>query len=91
MLFRSVLVAVLVAVLVVGERSCVGIASQSFLSIVFEQRVDHFVELPLQDLVELVEGQSDAVVGESVLREVVCPDALATVTGADQPASRLGP
>ena len=56
----------------------------------FQERLDHFVELSLHDLVELVESQSDAVVGQSVLGEVVGPDPLAAVAGSDQAASLVG-
>src|SRR5438094_1248251 len=47
------------------------------------ERVDHFVEgLAGQHLVELVEGQVDAVVGHPSLREIVGADPLGAVARA---------
>ena len=49
-----------------------------------DQRLDDLVERLARDhLVELVEGQVDAVVGDAVLREIVGADALGAVAGAD--------
>src|SRR5579862_1225492 len=47
------------------------------------QRVDHRVEITVDDLVEVVGLESDAVIGDPVLREVVGAHALRAVHGAD--------
>ena len=53
------------------------------------QRLDDLVErLAVEHLVELVERQVDAVVGDPPLRKIVGADALGAVAGADLPAPR---
>ena len=53
------------------------------------QRLEQGVEVSLDDAVQAVQRQVDAVVGHPVLREIVGPDALAAVAGADQVAPGL--
>ena len=53
-----------------------------------DQRVEEMVEAALHDLVELVERQVDAVIGDAVLRVVVGADAFGTVTTADLQLAR---
>src|SRR6266404_2048614 len=43
-------------------------------TLVSHQGVDQLVQLPLQDAVELLEGEPDAVVGDAVVLVVVRPD-----------------
>src|SRR5437667_11738955 len=54
-----------------------------FSLIIGGQRVDNGIELAIHHLVELMQRQADAMVGDAVLREVVRPDLLAAVAGAD--------
>ena len=58
--------------------------------VLVRERPDHVVELAVDDVVELVEREVDAVIGEPALREVVGADALGAVAGADQAAALLG-
>ncbi len=37
-----------------------------------------------EDLIELVQRQVDTVIGQTILREVVRPNALAAIAGSDQ-------
>ena len=63
--------------------SC-SIAASWLGLIVGDQGVDQLVERrAFQHLVELVQGEADAVVGDAPLREIVGADALRTVAGAD--------
>src|SRR5439155_11331088 len=55
-----------------------------------DQRVDDVVDLAVHHAVELVKVQTDAVVGEPVLREVVGADFLAAVARADLRAALFG-
>ena len=50
---------------------------------------NHFVEVALDDAVEIVKGQSDAVVGDAVLREVVGADFF-LAPGAPDEAAAVG-
>ncbi len=67
------------------RRSCVEVGQPRRL-VGGGERLDHLVEVALHHLVELVEGQADAVVGQAALREVVGADALRAVA-----ACRPGP
>ena len=49
-----------------------------------DQRFDDWVEVALHDLVELVEGEVDAVVGDASLRKIVGADASGAVARAHQ-------
>ena len=62
------------------------------LRLVFGHKsLDHLVEsLAGYHLVQLVEGEVDAVVGHASLREIVGPDPLGAVAGADLALSRGG-
>src|SRR5690606_17694709 len=60
-------------------------------AVLADERLDHVVELALENLIELVQRQVDAVVGDASLREVVRANALRAVAGADEaPAARGG-
>ena len=61
------------------------------LAVVFDQGVDHRSEVAGQDIVELVERQVDAVIGEAVLGKVVGADPLAAVARADLRLAFAGP
>jgi hypothetical protein len=52
---------------------------QPFLSIELHERSDQFVQIPLDDLIELVQRQADAMVGEAALGKVVRADPFAAV------------
>jgi hypothetical protein len=54
------------------------------------QRRGHVVEIAVEDGLQLVQRQVDAVVGEPALREVVGPDPVAAVAAADQALARRG-
>ena len=60
-------------------------------AVVVEQGVDHRLQVAGQDVVELVERQVDAVIGQPVVGKVVGADALAAVAGADQRSPFVGP
>src|SRR5204863_7311708 len=47
------------------------------------KRVSAAVELPLENAIEAVHGELDAVIGDAVLGEVVRPDLLGALAGAD--------
>ena len=53
------------------------------LPIVINQGVGDYLHISGQDLVKLVEGQADAVVGQAILGEIVGADPLAAVSRAD--------
>src|SRR5688572_2006292 len=52
------------------------------------ERRDQLVNLTIHDLVDLVEGEVDAMVGHPPLREIVGADALGAVAAADQGLAR---
>src|SRR5215472_6077960 len=52
------------------------------------QRADELVEVAVEDRLQPVERQADAVVGDAALREVVGADAVAAVAAADQALAR---
>ena len=54
------------------------------LAVVVDQRVGHRLQVAGDDLVELVQREADAVVGQAILREVVGANPLAAVAGADE-------
>src|SRR5579871_164638 len=58
------------------------IALQLARAVIGDERVDDLVHLAIHHEIELMEGESDAVVGDAVLREVVGADLLAAVAGA---------
>ena len=58
--------------------------------LVGDERVDHLVELAGQHLVELVDREPDAVVGDPVLLEVVGADLLGAATAADLGLAGIG-
>ena len=61
------------------------------LAVVVDQRVGHRLQVAGDDLVEVVQREADAVVGEAVLREVVGANPLAAVAGADERLALGGP
>ena len=75
-----------------GERRVtlgIGIVSQGG-TFVFDQRVRNGLQVACNDLIEFVQRQVDAVVCESVLREIIGPDAFAPVAGSDQGHAFVG-
>ncbi len=58
------------------------------LAIVLDQRVTDRLQVAGDDLIQFVERQVDAVIGDAVLGEVVGADPLAAVAGADQCSCR---
>src|SRR5207245_1763756 len=60
-----------------------GFAPQLPGPLVGEQGVHQLVQLPHQHLVQLVEGEADAMVGHPVLLEVVRPDLLGPTATTD--------
>jgi hypothetical protein len=57
-----------------------GFSFQFFGLIVADQRFDQGLEFTVHDLLKLVNGHADAVVGDSVLRKIVGADFFAAVT-----------
>src|SRR6266852_2368562 len=55
-----------------------------------EQRLRQLGKIAVHDVVDLVEGETDAVVGDPSLREIISADALGTVARADQGFARGG-
>src|SRR5205814_4999563 len=55
-----------------------------------EQRLRQLRKVAIHDVVDLVEGEPDAVVGDPSLRKIVSADALGTVARADQGFARGG-
>jgi tetratricopeptide (TPR) repeat protein len=53
------------------------------------KRIQELIQVPVHDLVQLVERQVDPVVGHAPLREVVSADALRAVAASDLQAARL--
>src|SRR6266853_6562428 len=55
-----------------------------------EQRLRQLGKIAVHDVVDLVESETDAVIGDPSLRKIVSADALGTVPGADQGFARGG-
>jgi len=53
------------------------------------QGANELVEPTLHDIVELVQGEVDAVVGHAALGKIIRPDALRAIAGADLEFTRL--
>ena len=63
---------------------------RQFFSLVFLiQRANELVEVAVHDIVELVEGQIDAMVGDAALRKIVRANALGAIARADLQFARL--
>src|SRR5579864_3996159 len=60
-----------------------GFALQLLGLVVRNQAVDDRLQLAVHDLGELMDGEADAVVGDTVLREVVGADFFAAIAGPD--------
>src|ERR1019366_7346983 len=76
-----------------GPRRHVGLAGQRgelLLVVRLLQGRDELLDLALQHLGQVVEGEPDAVVRHAVLRKAVGADALAAVAGADLAAALRG-
>ena len=48
-----------------------------------DKRIDDGIQFSMQNIVQLVKGQSDSVVGYPTLGEIVCPYPFTSVSGAD--------
>src|SRR5207249_3348355 len=55
-----------------------------------EQRLRQLRKIAVHDVVDLVEGETDAVIGDPSLRKIVSADAPGTVARADQGFARRG-
>src|ERR1700704_2068666 len=55
-----------------------------------EQRLRKLGKIAVHDVVDLVESETDAVVGNPSLRKIISADALGTVARADQRFARCG-
>ena len=64
------------------RRSAVHGRFQLFGALGGDEGVDDLVKIAVHDLVELVESQSDAVIGQTALGEIVGADLFAAVAGA---------
>src|SRR3990170_8285116 len=59
-----------------------GFSGQEFRLVLRHQRQDQFLQSrPFHDLVELIKGKIDTVVGDPPLRKIIGADALGAVTG----------
>src|SRR3954454_24683452 len=74
-----------------GRRAAVGEGAEAVGLVRGDERVDQSIELAIQDARQIREVRMDAVVGHPILREVVGPDLVRSVAGADQrlPGSRV--
>src|SRR6266853_4970203 len=68
----------------------IGERSELLCLVLGEQRLRQLRKIAVHDVVDLVEGETDAVVGDPPLRKIVGADALGTVTRADQGFARGG-
>ena len=55
-----------------------------------DQGFDEGLQFAVDDLIELMDGEADAVVGDAVLGKVVGANLLAAITAADYGAAFLG-
>src|SRR6266849_346490 len=67
-----------------------GFRFQLFALVVGYQRVDQRLKLAVHDLLQLVNGEADTVVGDAVLGEIVSPNFFAAVARADHRLALLG-
>ena len=51
------------------------------------ERPDEFIEVPVEHVLKLVQGQVDSVIGDAILREIVGPDLRGPVPGPDHRSS----
>src|SRR5206468_12544612 len=51
------------------------------------ERANHLLEIPVDDAIQVIERQSDAVVGQAVLRKIVSRNFFLAPAGADLPAT----
>src|SRR5258708_7770360 len=68
----------------------IGERSELLCLVLGEQRLRQLGKIAVHDVVDLVEGETDAVVGDPSLRKIISADALGTVPGADQGFARGG-
>ena len=71
------------------ERGLFGGRREPLLAGARTKGVNDAIEPAVQNGVEVVQGEADTMVGHAILREVVGPDLLATVTRADLAAAGL--
>ena len=71
------------------RRSAAQLCQQFGLMLV-HQRIDEQVQITAKELIEFVEGQIDAVVGDSALGEIIGPDTLGAITTSDLEAAGFG-
>src|ERR1700677_2321723 len=72
-----------------GEWASFDLLRQLFSLVLLIQRPDQFVEIAVHDIVEFVQREIDAMVGDSALREVIGADAFGTIARADLQLARL--
>ena len=65
------------------KKSEIKLFGESSVSVDGADFAEEFIEVSLEDIGEVVEGEVVAVVGDAVLGEIVGADALAAVAGAD--------
>src|SRR5579883_1985036 len=71
------------------RRDSFGLLRELLGLVLLIERADELFEMPVHDLIELVEREVDAMVGDAALREVVGADALGAVARADLELARL--
>src|SRR4051794_35160163 len=57
--------------------------AKPFGLVVTRQGIDNRLQSSFHREVKLMKGKTDAVVGNPILREIVCPDLLATIAGSN--------
>src|SRR5579862_995045 len=67
----------------------IDLLRQLFRLVLLVQGGRQLVEVAVHDLVELVEGEVDAMIGDAPLREIIGADALGAVSGSDLELARL--
>jgi hypothetical protein len=57
---------------------------QALLTVELHERSDNLVEITLDDLVQLVKSQIDSVIGQTILRKIIRPNSLTSISRTNQ-------
>ena len=67
-----------------GEAPCSGSRAFQGLSLIMcDKRVDDGLDIAIQNILQIIQSKTDTVVRDPTLGEIVCADALASVSGTD--------
>ena len=75
------------------SRECIRLFSvslQPFLTVKFKQPINQLVHVARNDAIQLVNTESTAMIRHTVLRKVVGPNSLTSVTRADKSSTSFG-